>query len=166
MLNDRKGVNLPNTELPLSPLTEKDRNDLDFGLRSASTGLRSSFVQRPTDVIEAQGIIKERAGIIAKIEKPAALECIDDDVAPFASNVDLTHCRRPNARASRLRCIYKVQTAACLLGECRRHRTVLRHHGLEFGRSLGPVDVEHRETGSSRECDVGVGPAGPVPADG
>lgn len=80
MLSDRKGVNLPNTDLPLSPLTEKDRRDLDFGLSLGVDWVALSFVQRPTDVIEAQGIIKERAGIMAKIEKPAALDHIDEIV--------------------------------------------------------------------------------------
>lgn len=81
LLSDRKGVNLPNTDLPLSPLTEKDRADLDFGLSLGVDWVALSFVQRPEDVIEAQGIIKDRAGILAKIEKPAALEKIDDIVA-------------------------------------------------------------------------------------
>jgi pyruvate kinase len=80
-LTDRKGVNLPNTELSLSPLTEKDRIDLDFGLSLGVDWIALSFVQRPSDVIEAQTLIKKRAGIMAKIEKPAALERIDDIVA-------------------------------------------------------------------------------------
>jgi len=79
-LSNRKGVNLPGTVLNLSPLTEKDRADLEFGLALGVDWVALSFVQRPTDVIEAQGIIKERAGIMAKIEKPAALEKIDDIV--------------------------------------------------------------------------------------
>jgi pyruvate kinase len=78
MLSDRKGVNLPNTELPLSPLTDKDRKDLDFGLSLGVDWIALSFVQRPTDIIEAQGLIKDRAGIMAKIEKPAALDKIED----------------------------------------------------------------------------------------
>jgi pyruvate kinase len=80
-LSDRKGVNLPNTELPLSPLTEKDRVDLDFGLSLGVDWVALSFVQRPADVIEAQGLIKRRAGVMAKIEKPAALDRIGDIVA-------------------------------------------------------------------------------------
>jgi pyruvate kinase len=80
MLSDRKGVNLPNTNLPLSPLTEKDRIDLNFGLSLGVDWIALSFVQRPMDIIEAQGLVKNRAGIMAKIEKPAALECIEDIV--------------------------------------------------------------------------------------
>ena len=62
-------------------MTEKDRKDLDFGLSLGVDWIALSFVQRPTDIIEAQGLIKDRAGIMAKIEKPAALERIDDIVA-------------------------------------------------------------------------------------
>lgn len=80
-LNDRKGVNLPHTDLPISPLTEKDREDLAFGLDLGVDWVALSFVQRPADVIEAQGLIDGRAGIMAKIEKPAAFSRIDDIIA-------------------------------------------------------------------------------------
>jgi pyruvate kinase len=80
-LSDRKGVNLPQTELSISPLTPKDRDDLAFGLSLGVDWVALSFVQRPSDVIEAQGLIKGRAGIMAKIEKPAALGRIEDIVA-------------------------------------------------------------------------------------
>jgi pyruvate kinase len=73
-------VNLPNADLPLSPLTEKDRTDLTFGLSHGVDWIALSFVQRPMDIIEAQDLIKKRAGIMAKIEKPAALACIEDIV--------------------------------------------------------------------------------------
>ena len=81
MLSDRKGVNLPQTDLTISPLTDKDREDLAFGLGLGVDWVALSFVQRPSDVIEAQGIIKGRAGIMAKIEKPAALTRIEDILA-------------------------------------------------------------------------------------
>ncbi len=81
MLSDRKGVNLPETDLAISPLTEKDRSDLAFGLALGVDWVALSFVQRPSDVLEAQAIIQGRAGIMAKIEKPAALGRIDDIVA-------------------------------------------------------------------------------------
>lgn len=80
-LSDRKGVNLPNTDLTISPLTPKDREDLAFGLEQGVDWVALSFVQRPSDVIEAQGIIKGRAGIMAKIEKPQALGRIEDILA-------------------------------------------------------------------------------------
>ena len=81
MLSDRKGVNLPQTELSISPLTPKDREDLEFGLGLGVDWVALSFVQRPSDVIEAQGLIQGRAGVMAKIEKPAALGRMDDIVA-------------------------------------------------------------------------------------
>ncbi|WP_183231310.1 pyruvate kinase [Bradyrhizobium sp. SBR1B] len=77
-LSDHKGVNLPGTILDVSPLTAKDRADLDFGLRLGVDWVALSFVQRPGDVLEARGLIGDRAGLIAKIEKPAALDRIDD----------------------------------------------------------------------------------------
>jgi pyruvate kinase len=80
-LSDRKGVNLPQTDLPISPLTDKDREDLAFGLDLGVDWVALSFVQRASDVLEAQGLIQGRAGIMARIEKPAALGRIDDIVA-------------------------------------------------------------------------------------
>jgi pyruvate kinase len=80
-ISNHKGVNLPGTVLDLSPLTEKDRADLEFGLRLGVDWVALSFVQRPSDMIEARGLIGERAALMAKIEKPAALERIDDIIA-------------------------------------------------------------------------------------
>jgi len=75
---NHKGVNLPGTVLGLSPLTAKDRADLEFGLRLGVDWVALSFVQRPSDMTEARALIGERARLMAKIEKPAALERIDD----------------------------------------------------------------------------------------
>lgn len=77
-ISNHKGVNLPGTLLDLSPLTPKDRADLEFGLRLGVDWVALSFVQKPSDVIEARSLIGARAGVMAKIEKPAALERIDD----------------------------------------------------------------------------------------
>ncbi|SFM78942.1 pyruvate kinase [Methylobacterium pseudosasicola] len=77
-ISNRKGVNLPGTLLDLSPLTAKDRADLAFGLELGVDWVALSFVQKPSDVIEARGLIGDRAGIMSKIEKPQALERIDD----------------------------------------------------------------------------------------
>jgi len=85
-LSDRKGVNLPDTDLPISPLTEKDRRDLEFGLSLGVDWVALSFVQRASDVIEAQTLIKGRAAIIAKIEKPQALDRIDE-IVPLVDGV-------------------------------------------------------------------------------
>jgi pyruvate kinase len=77
-ISNHKGVNLPGTVLGLSPLTAKDRTDLEFGLRLGMDWVALSFVQKPSDMVEARGLIGERARLMAKIEKPAALERIDD----------------------------------------------------------------------------------------
>jgi len=77
-ISNHKGVNLPGTLLDLSPLTSKDRSDLAFGLKLGVDWVALSFVQRPSDVIEAQALIGDKAGVMVKIEKPAALERIDD----------------------------------------------------------------------------------------
>jgi len=80
-LKDRKGVNLPGIILPISPLTEKDRGDLEFGLDLGVDWVGLSFVQRPEDLVEARGLIDDRAAVMTKIEKPAALDCLDELVA-------------------------------------------------------------------------------------
>lgn len=77
-ISDRKGVNLPGTVLPLSPLTAKDRADLAFGIELGVDWVALSFVQKPSDIVEALGLISGRAGLIAKIEKPSALDHIED----------------------------------------------------------------------------------------
>ena len=79
-ISNRKGVNLPGTVLDLSPITAKDRADLAFGLELGVDWVALSFVQRPSDLIEARSLIGERAGLVAKIEKPSALDLIEDIV--------------------------------------------------------------------------------------
>lgn len=76
-LSDRKGVNVPGVVLPLSALTEKDRRDLDFGLTLGIDWIALSFVQRPEDIREIKAIVQERAGIVAKLEKPAAIQSLE-----------------------------------------------------------------------------------------
>ncbi|RJL20435.1 pyruvate kinase [Paracoccus siganidrum] len=73
---DRKGVNLPDTVVTLPALTEKDRVDLEFGLSLGVDWVGLSFVQWPEDLAEAKGLIQGCAGLIAKIEKPSALDCL------------------------------------------------------------------------------------------
>src|SRR3954468_11864803 len=77
-ISNRKGVNLPDTVLDLSPLTAKDRADLAFGLELGVDWIALSFVQKPGDMIEARALIGDEAGLVAKIEKPSALDHIDD----------------------------------------------------------------------------------------
>ena len=77
-LSNRKGVNLPNTLLPIPALTEKDRADLEAAATIGVDWIALSFVQRPEDVIEARELVKGRAGVMAKIEKPSALLCLEE----------------------------------------------------------------------------------------
>ncbi|HPY40188.1 MAG TPA: pyruvate kinase [Thiolinea sp.] len=74
VISDRKGVNVPDKQLPISPLTEKDRADLEFGLELGVDWVALSFVQRPEDIIEARNLVNGRAGILAKLEKPSVLD--------------------------------------------------------------------------------------------
>ncbi|MGA1022178.1 MAG: pyruvate kinase [Candidatus Puniceispirillaceae bacterium] len=73
-LKSNKGVNLPDIILDTNPLTEKDLNDLEFALKKGVDWVALSFVQRVNDVVAARTIIGKQAGIMAKIEKPAALD--------------------------------------------------------------------------------------------
>ncbi len=73
-LSDHKGVNVPDVVVPLPALTPKDRADLGFALDHGVDWIALSFVQRPEDVAEARALIGGRAALLAKIEKPAALE--------------------------------------------------------------------------------------------
>ena len=73
-LSDRKGVNVPQAVLDLSPLTTKDRRDLTFGLELGVDWVALSFVQRPDDIREARTLIGDKAFLMAKIEKPSAVE--------------------------------------------------------------------------------------------
>lgn len=80
-LSERKGVNIPGVILPLSPFTEKDRCDLIFGLEQGADWVALSFVQKAEDITEARALIGSRALIMAKLEKPAAIENLDAIVA-------------------------------------------------------------------------------------
>ena len=77
-LSDRKGMNLPGAVLPIAALTEKDRSDLQFALDHGADWIALSFVQRPDDVAEARRLIQGRAAIISKIEKPAAIDRLQE----------------------------------------------------------------------------------------
>ncbi len=79
-LSDRKGVNVPGVVLPLTPITKKDRADLRFALRLGIDWVALSFVQRPEDIAEARQIVGGRCAIMAKLEKPAALDRLNEIV--------------------------------------------------------------------------------------
>jgi len=80
VLKNQKGLNVPTRRIPISALTPKDREDLAFALDLGVDYIALSFVQHPEDVREARELIKDRAGIISKIEKPSALERIEEIV--------------------------------------------------------------------------------------
>jgi pyruvate kinase len=80
-LSERKGVNVPGVVLPITALTDKDRRDLALALELGADWIALSFVQRPEDVTEARALIGDRAAIVVKLEKPAAVERLDEIVA-------------------------------------------------------------------------------------
>lgn len=77
-LSAHKGVNLPNTQLPISAITEKDREDLKFALKIGVDWIGLSFVQTADDVREARELIGDKAWLISKLEKPSAIEELDE----------------------------------------------------------------------------------------
>ena len=79
-LSNRKGVNVPDAILPIPVLTEKDKRDLAFALSLGVEWIALSFVQRPEDLTEARALIAGRAGLMTKLEKPQALEHLDEIV--------------------------------------------------------------------------------------
>jgi pyruvate kinase len=80
-LSDRKGVNVPGVVLPIAALTRKDVGDLALALELGADWIALSFVQRPEDVAQARGLIGTRAAIVSKIEKPSAVERLEEIVA-------------------------------------------------------------------------------------
>ena len=76
-ISDNKGVNVPDVVLPIPALTAKDRDDLAFALEHGVNYVGLSFVQRPEDVVEAKRLIGGRAWVMAKLEKPQALDNLD-----------------------------------------------------------------------------------------
>jgi pyruvate kinase len=80
VLKNQKGVNVPTRRIPISALTDKDREDLAYALDLGVDYVALSFVQQPEDVREAKELINGRAGVIAKIEKPSALAQIEEIV--------------------------------------------------------------------------------------
>ena len=81
VISDRKGINVPDAEIPIPALTQKDRADLAFAMEQGADWIGLSFVQRPADIAEAKAIIKGRAFLCAKIEKPQAITRLDAIIA-------------------------------------------------------------------------------------
>ena len=73
VLGSRKGISLPDTVLPFGSLTEKDRADLEYAMSLGVAWIALSFVQRAEDIAEARKLARGRSAIMAKIEKPSAL---------------------------------------------------------------------------------------------
>jgi len=83
-LKSRKGINLPNTKVSAPSLTAKDLVDLEFGLKHNVDWIALSFVRKASDINEMRAIMDSRKStsrIVAKVEKPEALENIDEIVA-------------------------------------------------------------------------------------
>ena len=82
LLESRKGVNLPNTNLSLPALTKKDKEDALFAIKNEFDWIALSFVRSPKDVLLLQNLIAKNSTykipIIAKIEKPEAIANIDE----------------------------------------------------------------------------------------
>jgi len=79
-LSNNKGLNVPDVVVPMAALTEKDRSDLAFALDQKVDWIALSFVQRPEDLAEARRLIEGRAALLAKIEKPAAIDRLQEIV--------------------------------------------------------------------------------------
>jgi pyruvate kinase len=80
-LSDRKGVNVPDVVLPIPALTAKDREDLEFACAHGANFIGLSFVQRPEDVVECKRLIDGRAWVMVKLEKPQALDNLEEILA-------------------------------------------------------------------------------------
>jgi pyruvate kinase len=78
MLASRKGISLPDTVVPLNAMTDKDRTDLEAALAVGVDWVALSFVQRAQDVAEARKLVRGRAAVMAKIEKPSALTELEE----------------------------------------------------------------------------------------
>ncbi|MEZ5839229.1 MAG: pyruvate kinase [Hyphomicrobiales bacterium] len=77
-LSDRKGISVPDTTLAFGALTEKDRRDLEAALNAGIDWVALSFIQRPDDIAEVRKITRGFASILAKIEKPQAVQKLDE----------------------------------------------------------------------------------------
>ncbi len=77
-LSNKKGISFPDSLLSMSSLTQKDHQDLRVALNLQADWIALSFVQCPEDIYEIRRIVKGRAGILAKIEKPQAIERLEE----------------------------------------------------------------------------------------
>ena len=80
-LSNKKGVNTPSIILPISPMTPKDRKDLEFILTLDVDWVALSFVQKPEDMVELRNLAGPKLRLMAKLEKPSAIDYLDDIVS-------------------------------------------------------------------------------------
>jgi pyruvate kinase len=80
-VSNNKGVNVPDVLIPIPALTDKDRGDMQFALEQGADYIALSFVQRPEDVAEARELVGDQAALLAKIEKPQAIDRLDEILA-------------------------------------------------------------------------------------
>jgi pyruvate kinase len=78
VLSDSKGLSVPGVRIPMPALTDKDRQDLAFALRMGVDWIALSFVQHPQDMAELRRLVDGRSAVMAKIEKPSALDHLDE----------------------------------------------------------------------------------------
>ena len=81
VLSNHKGVNVPGVKLPISALTAKDREDLKLAEKLGADFIGLSFVQQPEDLLELRSLMTSQANIISKIEKPSAVEHLQEIIA-------------------------------------------------------------------------------------
>ena len=81
VLSDRKGLNFPGVTLPIEAVTPKDRDDLAFALELGVDWVALSFVQGPEDIRIARRLVPDDVAIVSKLERPAALDCLEEVVA-------------------------------------------------------------------------------------
>lgn len=103
-------MNVPGVVLPITALTEKDRCDLALALELGADWIALSFVQRPEDVAEARALIGNRAAILSKLEKPSAIDRLDeivelsDGVMVARGDLGVEMLRRARANHSKAHC--------------------------------------------------------------
>ncbi len=115
---DRQGVNVPGVELKIPALTEKDREDLVQGAKVGFDFLALSFVQRPEDILETRTLLTQNhssAKILAKIEKPVAVERFDEILAVSDGVMVARGDLGVEIEAARLPIIQKQLIALCNL---------------------------------------------------
>jgi pyruvate kinase len=125
ILSSKKGVNLPNTKVSLPSLTEKDKEDLFFALKHNVDWVGLSFVRSARDIIELKHIIsaeRNSARVVAKIEKPEAIEDIDDIIratdALMVARGDLGCGNSNGASTAHPKNAHSKRLATCQAGDC------------------------------------------------